>query len=154
LKKILLSLLFVFCLTTLRAQKIVGRWQAQFATLSNEDLENYQFFNDGTFCFNTYGDDGLSRIQKICGTYMIAANKIILTPTYYTEKTDGDIVLDGVEPGTAVWRFENIKLKKILINNPVKKEVPFKLYTKQNSYVIEIDGSQYYKINNDPAKYH
>lgn len=152
-KKLALLILLVATMSCLKAQSIVGRWQAGLATLSDEYLENYQFFADGTFCFNTNGEDGLSRIEKICGTYYIENNMIVFKVRYYSEKTGGSLKLDGAEPGTAAWKFKNHKINKVLINNATMQKVRFKLYKEQDISIIEIDESKYYKVQNDPDKY-
>ena len=153
-KKLLLLILFSILLKGLDAQNIVGRWQASSAVISDESDENYQFFTDGTFCFNLAGDVQLAKVLKIGGTYKIINTNIIFTPTYYIEETGGYLTRTGAEPGTAQWSFVDTKENKVQLEKIIKQELPFKLYKSKNNTVLEIDFNKFYKIQSNPLKYH
>ncbi len=150
------TLLLVLCsllmmVIKLHAQNIVGRWQADTAVV-NEDAANYQFFDNGAFCFNTSGDADLGRVLKMGGTYTIDHDKIILTPTYYIEETEGYITRVGDKPGARQWAFDDATEVKVQLKKKVKQTLSFKLYDGKSGMVMEIDGDKFYKIQNDPMK--
>lgn len=149
-KKIILLLLLAVLVKFAGAQNLTGRWQADSAKFS-EGIENYQFFADGTFCFNVDEDEGLSRVSKIAGSFEIAGAKLVFVPAYYIELSGGDLGLTGDKPGTATWEFDDTKEKKVQLRK-AKQQVAFKYYTKDGAEVLEVDGSKYYKVQNDPGK--
>jgi hypothetical protein len=153
-KYLLLAVLFSLHITNVNAQSITGRWQANSPIVSDEGDDNYQFFSDGTFCYNTDGEGKLMRIAKFGGTYKVNSTNIILTPTYYVEEVGGYLTRTGAEPGTAEWAFVDSKENKVRLEQIIKQKLPFKIYSIKNTIVMEIDSNKFYKIQNDPAKYH
>ena len=153
-KNLLLLILFTVVFKILSAQNnIVGRWHYGPPSISNLIHENYCFFDDGTFCFNTDIDDQLSRVSKMGGTYKIVDHKIIFIATYYIEKIGGYLTLNKAEPGDVRWGFEEVKVNKVQIEKPIEEEVPLVLYKKQNVEILEVGSLKYYKIQDDPNKY-
>lgn len=144
---------FLLITVKLNAQNIVGRWQAGSGLLSNEYNENYQFYSNGSFTFNTSGDDGLTRIMKINGTYRIFGNKIFFIAKNYVELAGGFLKFTGAEPGQSNWKFESNSPTTIKIVNQSEQAGSLKLYMKQKSVVLEIEGTRYYKVASDPNKY-
>jgi hypothetical protein len=149
-KKIPLLLLLILFFKYSGAQNLTGRWQADSAKFS-EGTENYQFFADGTFCFNVDEDEGLSRVLKIVGAFEITDSKLVFVPAYYIEVSGGELALTSDKPGTATWEFEDTKERKVPARKS-KQHVAFKYYTKEGTEVLEVDGSKYYKVQSDPGK--
>lgn len=151
-KKLILLVILIAGINSALAQVAVGRWQANSATIAKVPEENYQFFADGTFNFNVGGDETLTRVKSISGTYQLTDHTLILTPAYYMEATGGTLSFEGTEPGNSGWDFEDVKYVKVMVEKPQKQEVNFRIYKKQGVLVFEIDQSQYFKISSDPAK--
>jgi hypothetical protein len=153
LKTLLFFMALLMSQTFLQAQTIVGRWQAGSAQLSNEYNENYQFYANGTFIFNTDGEDGLTRIMKISGVYHIDRDTILFSVRNYVELSGGTLKFTGTEPGESSWKFEGNVPKQVKLSNEAEQKGTFKIYKKQDFVILEIDGAKYYKVSDDPEKY-
>ena len=154
LRTMLLFMILLISQSFLQAQTIVGRWQAGSAQLSNEYNENYQFYANGKFNFNTDGEDGLTSIMKISGVYHILNDTILFSVQNYVELTGGTLKFTGTEPGESSWKFEGNVPHQVKLSNEAEQKGTFKIYKKQNFFILEIDGAKYYKVDDNPDKYY
>ena len=146
---IITSILCVFS-NLLIAQNITGRWQAGSPFVSAAYNENYQFFSDGTFYYNTPDDDGLTRVLTIGGKYNINKNNLILVPEFYIELYDGKLTMSGELLDNNNWAFDGQKTRKINLDQHLNHTIKYKLYALKGTKVLELNIEKFYRITDDP----
>lgn len=131
----------------------VGIWQFGSQELNAGWFDNYQFFLNGNFCFNTNQNDATKRIISIGGTYKIKGDTLILQTTYSKEIQGGCLVRSETAGGSG-WeikggkiitsKFKSAKVSYLQIESCKDKEkVPCILLDKRKHYKLESDPNNY-----------
>lgn len=133
--------------------ELIGIWQFGSKELSSGWLENYQFFSDGRFCFNTSQYDGVNRVVSIMGRFKLNKDTLILKITKSKELRGGVFVRSETLGGSG-WVIEGGKIITIKYKNPKSSILVVEKCDKVGDIpCILIDKLIHYKLENDPSNY-
>lgn len=132
---------------------IIGIWQMRSKELNSGWFDNYQFFQDGKFKFNTNQNDATKRIVSIGGEYSIKNNTLILEVSYSKEIIGGYLVRSETSGGSG-WELKAGKVKTIFYKSKMKSYLTIEKCTDTEGIECSyIDKVVYYKLENDPNNY-
>ena len=153
LKVCLLVLYTNIIYSQINKSELIGIWQSGSKELSSGWHENYQFFSDGRFCFNTSQYDGLNRVVSIMGTFKINENTLILKITKSKELRGGVFVRSEILGGSG-WVIEGGKIIILNYNKPKSSFLVIENCDKVDGFPrVFIDKGVYYKLEKDPSNY-
>ncbi len=133
-----------------------GVWQVSSHKIGAAYLENYQFFDDGSFIFNTNQYNELRRIISLSGHYTINEDLLHLKVISFIEDTGSlQITRSRTTKVNDSWSLAgNYTETKRKVKDPEISIVEMKLCQDINEIAcILIDGNTYYKIIADPNDY-
>ena len=133
---------------------VVGIWQFNNKNIAAGWLDNYQFFSNGKFLFNTNQNDSTKRIISIGGTYKIKDSLLTLQSTFSKEIQGGYLVRSNTAGGSG-WEIKGGKV--IVIKYKYKKISSLKIekcLNKEDIPCILIDKRIHFKLDDDPSNYH
>jgi hypothetical protein len=87
----------------LKKEDLIGIWQYGSSEINSGWFDNYQFFNNGSFVFNTNQNDGLKRVINIGGTFSLKSDTLFLYINFSKELL-----------GCSGWVIENGTVKTIM----------------------------------------
>jgi len=134
----------------LNKNDLIGVWQFGSPEITSSYLETYQFFNDGSFKFNTNQYDGLRRIISIGGNFELQNTHLVLKIKYVVELEKGKITKDEMSTKNNSWIIEGgeTKIKKLINSKNEIIEIE-KNYTSSSDYLL-FDGQIFYRIYSNP----
>lgn len=156
-KNIILTVLSMFVFfgysQEITKNDIIGIWQMRSKELNSGWFDNYQFFPNGEFKFNTNQNDATKRIISIGGKYSVKKNTLILEVSYSKEIVGGYLVRSETSGGSG-WELKDGKVKTIFYKSKMKSYLTIeKCADTEGIECSYIDKVIYYKLENDPNNY-
>lgn len=144
---------FFYSLSQINQNELIGVWQSNSQEMSSAYLETYQFFENGSFKFNTNQYDGLRRVICIGGNFKVSKNSISLKITYIVENEGGSIAKDELTTLNNSWSIKGGEIKKKELAKSVLEVISIEKTNLKDSISLYFDGQIYYKILSDPSKW-
>lgn len=154
---IISNICFIFFCNVVNAQNLekedlVGVWQFGSSEISSGWYDNYLFFNNGSFVFNTNQNEGLKRIISIGGTFILKSDTLFLYINYSKELTGG-IPTRSNTVGSSGWAIQNGTVMTIK-HKPVKEYLIIqKGDNPTNQSYLLLNSIKYFKADDDPNNY-
>lgn len=130
---------------------IVGIWQSQTEVVGSGHLDNYQFYKNGSFKFNTNDYNGLNRIVSIGGKFSLTKDTIIFIVEYTLEYVGGYPIRSRTTTLSDSWELINGRIIKNIFEKAIeeKAQIQFDIDKNKNlaAYLL-IDGRIFYKTDN------
>jgi hypothetical protein len=144
---------FSACSQEITKKDIVGIWQLGFSELNSGWFDNYQFFPNGDFKFNTNQYDATNRVISFGGQYEIDSNILILEVSFITEIFGGSIVRSETAGGSG-WELIDGTIETKYYKSKSKIFLTLENYCESEGIsCIFIDKMIYFKLENDPNNY-
>ena len=142
--------------STIIQTEIVGIWQYKTAEVSSALLENFQFFNNGNFIFNTNSYNDLNPLRSISGSYILQ-NNILKLKVIQVRQRVGYKILEadhGFQSEPFQIKGGNIFIIEQNDTEYSEHEIKF-IVTPKGSVIksIKIDEELYFKLSADPNKF-
>jgi len=136
--------------------ELVGVWQVNSYLVTSGLKDNFQFYKDGTFVFNTDSYNNLNTVMSIVGKYILKNRILSLRVEYITQLTNFTVV--GSE---SAFQFGPFRLDGGKLSTIVQKDTSYSIHEiyrmsdpkKSTKVVIRLDSDKYYKISSDPSEY-
>lgn len=159
--KLLIKVIFIAILYTsvgycqqLNKSDIIGIWQFNSREINAGWFDNYQFFLDGNFCFNTNQNDATRRIISIGGKFNIIGDTLILHTTYSKELKGGYLVRSETA-GSSGWEINGAIIDVIKFKSPKLSYLQLENCKEHEKLpCILLDKRKYFKLENNPKNYH
>lgn len=138
---------------TFENKDLVGIWQFNNRNIASGWLDNYQFFPNGKFCFNTNQNDSTKRIISIGGTYLLKNNILTLQTTYSKEIYGGHLERSETAGGSG-WEVTGGKVITIKFKSKIISHITLeKCDDKEDVSCILLDKRIHFKLENNPINY-
>jgi hypothetical protein len=131
---------------------IIGVWQFGCAEVNTGYFDTYQFFENGTFKFNTNQNDGTRRIISIGGTYTFKKKCLLLNTTFIKEIQGGYLVRSETAGGSG-WEIFGGNLITTYFQSPKADSITVGLCEYEKGCIL-LDSRKYYFIEEDPNIFH
>jgi hypothetical protein len=132
---------------------IVGIWQSTIKELNSGWFDNYQFFFNGKFRFNTNQSDATRRIITIGGNYKIIKDTLVLEISFSKEIKGGFPIISETA-GSSGWEIQDGKIVTIKYKSVKKCYLLIENSTEASSVpCILINKIKHYKLENNPNNY-
>lgn len=139
-------------------KNLTGFWQLHYPYLASDDwLEVYQFFDDGTFIFNNSGYECTRRDPAFSGKYSVRKGKLILTITTIDSLIGGHY--EDAPSGCNDSSLVGYVLKKVRPSPSIVKALPFTgiavdCANHETAFRFSIGKNDFYKCSDNPNDYH
>lgn len=131
---------------------IIGVWQFGCVEVNTGYFDTYQFFENGTFKFNTNQNDETRRIISIGGTYTLNKNYLVLHTTFINEIQGGYLVRSETAGGSG-WGISGGKPITTQFQSPKADSITVDFCENEKGYIL-LDSRKYYLIEEDPNNFH
>lgn len=136
----------------LKKEDLIGIWQFGSSEISSGWFDNYQFFNNGSFVFNTNQNDGLKRVISIGGTFSLKSDTLFLYINFSKELLGGIPSRSNIAGGSG-WVIDNGTVKTIKHKQTRENLMIQKGDNSTNQSYILLNSIKYFKAEDDPNNY-
>lgn len=140
---LIIALSLIFFNSFGQKNQLIGKWQAESATITSMYFDSYQFLPNGRFIFNPNAYNGLNRIVSIEGRYKFKNDVLYMTPLFTREIVGGFVIRSESTMLSDTWEIIRGNKKKILIKKKFEQKASLKINTNKT---FELDGRLFFKI--------